>query len=68
MEPPTNYNISCRRSSQVRSYRPGVKPFKLLAFGLGRQLSVGILSRPLEKAQVISLDIGLGRQRSTKRR
>ena len=47
MEQPTSYNINWRRSSQVGDYRPGIWPLNLLAVRLGRQLSVGILSRLL---------------------
>ena len=49
MEPPINYNIDGRRSSQVGSYRPGMRLFKLLAVRLGRQLPVGILCRLLDR-------------------
>ena len=49
MGPPTNYNIDCRRSSQVGSYRPGIRPSKLLAVRLDRQLPVGILGRLLDR-------------------
>ena len=38
-----------RRSSQVDSYRPGIRPFKFLAVRLGRQLPVGILGRLLDR-------------------
>ena len=48
-EPPTNYNIGCRHSSQIGSYRPGIRPSKLLAVRLGRQLPVGILGRLLDR-------------------
>ena len=48
MEPPTNYNIVCRRSGQVGSYQPGTRPFKLLAIRLGRRLPIGIAGRLLD--------------------
>ena len=52
MESPTNYNIVCRRSGQVGSYRPRTRPSKLLAVRLGKQLPIGILGRLLDcKAQ-----------------
>ena len=49
MESPTNYNIDDGRSSQVGSYRPVTRPFKLIAVRLGRQLPVGIFGRLLDR-------------------
>ena len=52
MELPTNYYIVCSCSGQVGSYRTGIRPSKLLAVRLGRQLSIGTLDRLLDcKAQ-----------------
>ena len=49
MEPPTNYNIDGRRSSQMGSYRSDIRPFELLAVKLGRQLPIGILGRIVDR-------------------
>ena len=52
MEPPKSYNLDCRCLSQVGSYRPGIRPSKLLTVRLGRQFPVGVLGRLLDcKAQ-----------------
>ena len=49
MGPPTKYNTDGIRSSQVGSYRPSIRPFKLLAVRLRTQLPVGMLDRLLDR-------------------